>query len=456
MANKIIFPENFLWGAATASYQIEGAWNKHGKGESIWDRFTHTPGKILNGDTGDMADDHYRLWKKDIGLMKKIGLQAYRFSISWTRILPAGRGRVNQKGLDFYSNLVDGLLEAGIEPFVTLYHWDLPQALEDEGGWTVRSTAEAFADYADVVTRTLGDRVKTWITHNEPAVVAWLGYETGVHAPGMTDPVKAVAASHHLLLSHGWTVPVIRRNSPGAEVGIALNCNWTVAASNSAMDLDAHRRSDGKWVRWFADPVFGRGYPADVVEDFKRLGTLPDGTNFIQPGDLDIIATPINFIGVNYYNRGIIRVNAPGNEPQNIFPSPQTPEHWTEMGWENHPDGLVGVLARYYFGYQPPKLYITENGASYSTPPDENGNVPDVHRVNYLRTHVAAAYRAIQAGVPLAGYFVWSLFDNFEWSFGYSQRFGIVWVDYASQKRILKDSAKWYKAVIKRNGLQIV
>jgi len=452
MANKIIFPENFLWGAATASYQIEGAWNKHGKGESTWDRFAHTPGAIKNGDTGDVADDHYNRWKKDIALMKKIGLKAYRFSIAWPRILPAGRGKVNQMGLDFYSKLVDGLLEAGITPFVTLYHWDLPQALEDEGGWAVRSTAEAFVDYANLVSKALGDRVKNWITHNEPAVVAWMGYGTGIHAPGLKDFSLAVPASHHLLLSHGWAVPVIRRNSPGAEVGITLNVAWSVAASNSRADLNVVRASDGQWFRWFADPVFGRGYPYDVYEDFKKMGALPDEMSFVKPGDMEAISTPTDFLGLNYYSRHVVRANTPDNDPQVVFSKPKTPENWTEMGWEIYPEGLTGILSRAYFNYQPLKVYLTENGASYSTGPDENGNVPDELRTNYLRTHFAAAHRALQAGVPLAGYFVWSLMDNFEWSHGYSQRFGIVYVDYQTQRRYLKDSAKWYKGVIKKNG----
>jgi beta-glucosidase len=452
MANKIIFPENFLWGAATASYQIEGAWDRHGRGESIWDRFSHTPGNILNGDTGDVADDHYRLWKKDIGLMKNLGLKAYRFSIAWPRILPAGRGKVNQKGLDFYSKLVDGLLEAGITPFVTLYHWDLPQALEDEGGWAIRSTAEAFADYANIVSRALGDRVKNWITHNEPAVVAWLGHETGVHAPGTRDYPKAVRASHHLLLSHGWAVPLIRRNSPDAEVGITLNINWMAAASNSVDDLKFTREGDGKWFRWFADPLYGQGYPSDMLEYFTKESALPTGIDFVQPDDMDAIAAPTDFIGLNYYRRDLFRADRPDNDPQTVFLKPKTPENWTEMDWENYPEGLTGILNRVYFHYRPLKIYVTENGASYSTGPDENGDVPDEHRTEYLRTHFAAAHRAIQAGVPLAGYFVWSLLDNFEWGHGYSQRFGIIWVDYRTQKRILKDSAKWYKTVIKKNG----
>ena len=452
MASKITFPENFLWGAATASYQIEGAWDKHGKGESTWDRFSHTPGKIRNNDTGDVADDHYRLWKKDIGLMKKIGLKAYRFSISWPRVLPAGRGKVNQKGLDFYDKLVDGLLKANIVPFVTLFHWDLPQALEDEGGWPARSTAEAFLEYTDVITRALGDRVKNWITHNEPAVVAWLGYAMGIHAPGLKDHALGVRAAHHLLFSHGGAIPVIRGNSPGAEVGLALDIWWGMAASNSRADLALLRQNDGMSVRWFIDPLYGRDYPADMVADSMKFGALPNGLDFVQPGDMDTIATPTDFIGLNYYSRTIHRADVSENDPQMDFPKAKAPQHWTEMDWEIYPEGLTNMLARVYFNYQPRKLYITENGASYSTPPDEKGNVADELRAHYLRTHFAAAHRAIQMGVPLAGYFVWSLLDNFEWSWGYMQRFGLIWVDYETQKRTLKDSAKWYRGVIRKNG----
>jgi len=450
---SIKFPDNFKWGAATASYQIEGAWNEDGKGESTWDRFCRQPGAIRNGDTGDVACDHYHRWKDDIGLMKELGLKAYRFSISITRILPSGRGAVNRPGIDFYSRLVDSLLEAGIEPFVTLEHWDLPQALEDEGGWTVRSTAEAFVEYTDVITLALGDRVKNWITHNEPAVVAWLGYSTGVHAPGLKDYALGLRAAHHLLLSHGWAVPVIRRNSPKAEVGIVLNIGWNVAASNGKADLDLARENDGKWFRWYADPVYGHGYPSDMVEYFSNLGVLPNDLDFVQAGDMDMIATPTDFIGLNYYSRNLHRSNTSNNDLQLVFEQPITPEYWTEIGWENYPDGLMGVLARIYFNYNPLKIYITENGASYSTPPDEHSNVPDVHRINYFKTHLAAAHRAIQAGVPLAGYFAWSLLDNFEWSFGYTQRFGIIWVDFDTQKRTMKDSAKWYRNVIEKNGI---
>lgn len=446
------FPKEFVWGAATASYQIEGAWNEHGKGESIWDRFSHTPGKVNNNDNGDTANDHYHLWRKDIKLMKQLGLKAYRFSISWPRILPNGRGKVNQKGINFYSKLVDALLAANITPYVTLYHWDLPQALQNDGGWEMRSTAEAFVEFTEAITQALGDRVKNWSTINEPACAAWLGNDTGEHAPGYKDMKRAIPASFYIMLAHGWAVPIIRKNSPNSEVGITLNVGWKVPASNSTFDLDAVRIADGKWTRWFSDPLYGRGYPADVIADFKQQGFLPNGMNFIIEGDLNAIAVPTDFLGINYYNREIIRSSAPGNEPQTVFAKPKTPENWTAMDWENFPDGLAGVLGRMYFDYKPLKVYVTENGASYPAAPDENGKVHDTYRLNYFKTHLAAVYRVMQAGVPMAGYFAWSLMDNFEWAKGYAQRFGIVWVNFETQERIVKESAKWFKNVIKKNG----
>ncbi|HEY3311367.1 MAG TPA: GH1 family beta-glucosidase [Anaerolineales bacterium] len=448
------FPDNFIWGAATASYQIEGAWNVDGKGESNWDRFTHTPGKIHAGDTGDVACNHYHLWKEDVALLKSLGMPAYRFSIGWPRIFPTGRGAVNEPGLDFYNRLVDELLEAGITPFVTLNHWDIPQALEDEGGWPVRSTAEAFVEYADAVTRALGDRVKHWITHNEPAVVSWMGYSDGTHAPGLKDYSLGVRTSHHLLLSHGWAVPVIRLNSPGAEVGITLNSSWHVPASNSAADRDAARQVEGLWFRWFIDPLYGRGYPSDVTQDLLKRVTLPGGFDFIQPGDMTSISVPTDFIALNYYARQVIRSAAAENSPQTLFPAEKTPENFTDVDWEVFPDGLYGLLARTYFDYLPPKIFITENGASYADGPNANGQVADTHRKNYLKGHLAAALRAIRSGIPLAGYFVWSFLDNFEWAKGYEKRFGIVWVDYQTQQRIPKDSALWYADVVRNNAIQ--
>ncbi len=456
MAEKLTFPSQFLWGTATAAYQIEGAWEADGKGESIWDRFSHTPGKVINGDTGDLACDHYHRWPEDIALMTDLGLHAYRFSISWPRVLPAGRGQVNQAGLDFYSRLVDGLLAAGITPFATLYHWDLPQALQDGGGWADRSTAEAFVEYADVISRHLGDRIGHWITHNEPSVVAYNGNLTGEHAPGITDLGIALRVSHHLLLSHGWAVPVLRRNSPGSEVGITINVNVTEPASPSAEDYDDFRYQDGIWTRWFMDPLYGRGYPADLVVDHVASGGLsPEGLTFVQAGDMETIAVRIDFLGLNYYFRLLSRspeIPEAENHPQTVFQAPKDTTNWTEMGWEVYPRGLIQVLARLAFDYQLPKIYITENGASYSDGPDGERRIRDDRRLRYLREHFAWAHRAIALGVPLAGYFVWSFLDNFEWARGYAQRFGLVWVDYKTQDRILKDSAHWYKRVIEDNG----
>jgi len=450
---RLSFPDHFIWGAATASYQIEGGWDQDGKGESTWDRFSHTSGKTHAGDTGDLACDHYRLWKEDVALMKQLGLPAYRFSIAWPRILPSGRGARNQPGLDFYSRLVDELLNAGITPFVTLEHWDLPQALEDEGGWATRSTAEAFVEYADVVSRAIGDRVKHWITHNEPAVVAWMGYGMGIHAPGLHDFALAVRASHHLLLSHGWAVPVLHRNSPACEVGITLNSSWGVPASNSASDRDAVRRADGMWTRWFLDPLYGRGYPADICADFMERNASPNGPDFVRDGDMQAISVSTDFIGLNYYSRRVIRADAPDNDPQTVFSAEKNPDNYTEMDWEIHPAGLFGLLSRVYFNYLPPKIYITENGACYTDNPDANGRVADIRRLNYFKRHLAAAQLATQVGIPLAGYFAWSLMDNFEWSKGYEKRFGLVRVDYETQERIPKDSAHWYSQVIANNAL---
>lgn len=456
MKRHITFPESFLWGTATSAYQIEGAWDADGKGESIWDRFSHTPGKVENGDTGDVACDHYHRWPEDIKLMEELGLQAYRFSISWPRILPQGRGQVNQAGLDFYSRLVDGLLKAGITPFLTLYHWDLPQALQDEGGWAVRSTAEAFVEYADALSRHLGDRVKHWITHNEPAVVAYNGTSSGEHAPGIQDPAAALRTGHHLLLSHGWAVPVLRQNSRDAEVGITLNINWIVPASPSQADVHAYRYADGIWMRWFLDPIYGRHYPADIVTDHVAAGYVPpEGMSFVEVGDMRAIAVPTDFLGLNYYTRFLGRnhdVPEHENLPETVFQAPQNDTDWTEMAWEVYPDGLFNVLCRLHFEYQVPKIYITENGCSYSDGPDADGRVRDVRRLHYLRDHFAAAHRAMEIGVPLAGYFVWSFLDNFEWGHGYAQRFGIVWVDFGTQQRIPKDSALWYRQVIAAHG----
>ncbi len=440
------FPSNFVWGTATASYQIEGAWNEDGKGESIWDRFTHTPSKILGGDTGDVACDHYHRWPEDIELMADLGLNAYRFSISWPRILPNGRGQINQAGLDFYSRLVDGLLEAGIIPFPTLYHWDLPQVLQDEGGWPVRSTAEAFVEYADVVSQHLGDRIGHWMTVNEPWVIASMGYLMGVHAPGHQSLDEMLPASHHILLAHGRTVPVLRSNSPDAEVGIVLNLSPQVSASPSYADRTSAWFFDGIHNRWYLDPISGRGYPEDIVKSYGRE------LDYILPGDMETIAAPIDFLGVNFYNRGIHRNFG---EDDNLSETVQHTGEYTEMGWEVHPESLYDLLGRLHFDYRFPSFYVTENGAAFSDQLSDDGHVHDEDRISYLQRHFQSAAKAIAAGVPVKGYFVWSLMDNFEWSYGNSMRFGLIYIDYKTQQRIFKDSALWYKQVIEVSGLEI-
>ncbi|NOZ26964.1 MAG: beta-glucosidase [Chloroflexi bacterium] len=448
MAEEHEFPAGFLWGAATASYQIEGAWNEDGKGESIWDRFSHTPGKVLNGDTGDVACDHYHRWKDDIQLMQEIGLKGYRFSISWPRVLPTGRGKANPAGLDFYNRLVDGLLEAGIRPFVTLYHWDLPQALQEIGGWGNRDVAYYFADYAALIGRRLGDRVKQWITHNEPWVVAFVGHLYGVHAPGLTDPRLALQVSHHLLLSHGEAARALRdAGDADTQVGITLNLSPAHAASESEADQAAARRQDGFQNRWFLDPLFRGAYPPDMLELYGDLAPQ------VAPGDMARIQAPLDFLGVNYYTRSVVK-DAPDAEiPKTQAVKPEGPEY-TEMGWEVYPEGLYELLTRLQRDYDPPALYITENGCAFPDEVNEQGQVDDERREAYLREHFIQAHRAIQDGVKLRGYFVWSLLDNFEWALGYSKRFGIVYVDYPTQRRIIKRSGRWYSKVIARNTVE--
>ncbi|RLD03097.1 MAG: beta-glucosidase [Chloroflexi bacterium] len=443
------FPKNFIWGTATSSYQIEGAWNEDGKGESIWDRFSHTPEKIKDASSGDVACDHYHRYQEDVDLMKSLGMQAYRFSIAWARIFPDGRGEVNQAGLDFYDNLVDALLDAGIRPFVTLYHWDLPQALQDEGGWENRAIVDAFAEYADVVSKRLGDRVKDWITHNEPWVAAYIGNAWGVHAPGKTEYKSALRVAHHLLLSHGAAVPIIRKNSADSQVGITLNLTVADPADpENPSDWDAARQMDGFMNRWFLDPLYGRHYPADMVASFDTA--YPDSINFIEEGDLETIAAPTDFLGVNYYTRAVVRATE-GVMPEQV--KVETSDY-TDMNWEIHPVSLTELLNRLYYDYRPRKIYITENGASYATAPNKEGRVEDTKRLEFLQGHFNAAHRALQDGVPLAGYFVWSFMDNFEWGEGYGERFGITWVDFDTQERIPKDSALWYSKVIEANGLR--
>ncbi len=449
------FPPGFLWGVATSAYQVEGATGADGRGESIWDRFAATPGAIEDGSDGRVACDHYHRWPEDVALMRQLGLNAYRFSIAWPRIQPLGRGAVNAAGLDFYDRLVDGLLEAGLAPMATLYHWDLPQALQDRGGWGSRDTASAFVDYAHAVSMRLGDRVTHWCTHNEPWCIAALGHEHGAHAPGLKDPALSLRVAHHLLLSHGWAVPVLRRNAPRAEVGVVLIASHAEPHTDSAADREAARGFDALFNRWYLDPIFRGEYPADGVADRVRQGHLPPGElPFVRPGDLAAIAAPLDFLGLNYYSRTVLSgAPGPAGEPPPRAVAMAPREQLTDMGWEVWPQGLEDLLLRLQRDYQPARIYITENGAAYGDLPNGDGRIHDARRRDYLAGHLRALSRAIAAGVPVGGYFHWSLLDNFEWAFGYTKRFGLVHVDLATQRRTLKDSAQFYGAVAAANAV---
>lgn len=428
------FPPGFAWGAATASYQIEGAALADGRGESIWDRFSHTPGRVVGGDTGDVACDHYHRYREDVALMARLGLDAYRFSVAWPRVIPAGVGRVNAPGLDFYDRLVDELLGHGIAPHVTLYHWDLPQTLEDAGGWPVRGTAEAFAAYADVVARRLGDRVASIATLNEPWCATFLGYRLGTHAPGRTDPAAANAAAHHLLVAHGLGMEAIRAAAPGTPAGIVLNFEPKRPATTHPLDLEAAALEHDQFNRWFLDPIMGADYPEDGARSFGWM------RQEVLPGDMPLIAAPIDFLGINYYTSRTVRSPLlPA-----LSPSAPPPE-LTAMGWEVHPDGLTDVLefVRSRTGDLP--LYLTENGAAYQANPVDRTRDPE--RIDYLRRHVEAARTAIERGVPLVGYFAWSLLDNFEWHEGYAHRFGLVDVDFETQERRVRDSGRYWASL---------
>ncbi|MFG1775113.1 GH1 family beta-glucosidase [Micromonospora sp. NPDC049048] len=451
------FPDNFVWGAATAAYQIEGAATDDGRGPSIWDTFSRTPGKVHDGHTGDVACDHYHRYADDVALMAELGLHAYRFSVAWPRIQPDGTGPVNPRGLDFYDRLTDTLLARGIDPIVTLYHWDLPQALQDRGGWTNRETAEHFATYATAVHTRLGDRISTWTTLNEPWCSAYLGYGNGVHAPGEQDPGAAFAAVHHLLLGHGLAARALR--AAGARtVGITVNpADVRAADADSAADAAAVRLVDGLHNRIFLDPLLRAAYPDDVLEHVARIIE----PTFVRDGDEKLIAAPIDLLGVNYYAPTYVAGRPdgaggsayPGTEGAVEFLPPAGP--LTDMGWMIEPAGLTRLLERLATDYPGVPLMVTENGAAFPDKADAGGagQVMDADRIAYLDGHLRAVHEAISRGVDLRGYLVWSLLDNFEWAEGYRRRFGIIHVDYLTQRRTPKSSARWYQEVISRNGL---
>jgi beta-glucosidase len=449
------FPDGFKWGVATASYQIEGGVDEGGRAPSIWDTFAHTPGAVHGGDTGDVADDHYHRWPEDVELLAELGVGAYRFSFAWPRLQPTGRGPLNEAGVDFYARLVDALLDRGIQPWPTLYHWDLPQALQDVGGWGVRDTAERFREYAAAVHERFHDRITHWTTLNEPWCSAFLGHAQGRHAPGMQDAATALRAAHHLLLGHGLAIAAMRESGDERNrFGITLNLYPVSAASDAEADLDAARRIDGLANRLFLDPVLLGRYPADVLDDVAGIG---DDAHVLA-GDEELIGVPLDFLGINYYSRHVVRAGRPDGEPSPWvgsadveFVSRGLPK--TEMGWEVDPAGLHDVLTRVHREYPHLPLYITENGAAFDDEPTPGDGVRDPERIAYLDSHFRVARKAIDDGVDLRGYFVWTLMDNFEWGWGFSKRFGLVHVDYETLRRTPKDSARWFAAVTRRNGV---
>ena len=444
----ITFPENFIWGAATASYQIEGAARDDGKGTSIWDKYSHTSGKILNGDTGDIACDHYHKFKEDVKLMKELGLKGYRLSVSWPRIYPDGKGEINQKGVDFYRYLIEELLKNEIDPIVTLYHWDLPQALQDKGGWGNRDTSDYFAEYASYMFRVLGDEVKKWITINEPSVISYLGYGLGTHAPGFKSYPLSILVSHILNLAHAKAVMAYKQNNYKGEIGITLNLTPVHPASNSSADNKKAVFMDGIYNRWFLDPVLKGKYPEDLFKFFKRYLRSP----VIKPEDMNLISeNPVDFLGVNYYYRTVIK-HSIKNFPLFYEQVKPVESEYTDMEWEVYPKGIYELLTRISKDYNYPHIFITENGAAFKDTISPDGSINDDDRLNYLKDHFYEAYRSIEDGVKLDGYYVWSLMDNFEWAYGYSKRFGLIYVDYNTLERKLKKSAKWYSEVIKNNG----
>ena len=428
------FPPAFVWGVATAAFQIEGAAREDGKGESVWDRFCRQPGAIADASNGDVACDHYHRLEADLDLIASLGVDIYRFSVSWPRVLPLGRGAWNEAGLAFYDRLVDGLIARGVRPYLTLNHWDLPQALQDEGGWAARATVQAFVEYARGIQRRLGNRVAAITTHNEPWVIAVLGHEQGNFAPGIKSRKTAVQVAHHLLLSHGLALQAMRADGATARLGIVLNLAHMEPATASAADINATRLADARGRRWYTDALFNGTYPAEVLAELGADAPL------IEPGDMAHIAQPLDYLGVNYYSRGVAGADGPYDVKTSGLPL-------TEMGWEIYPRGLTELLLTLHREYRLPPVYITENGGAFKDAL-QAGAVHDADRIDYLHSHIAAVAEALRQGVPMVGYMVWSLMDNFEWSSGYAKRFGIVHVDYTTQQRTPKDSARWYRDLI--------
>ncbi|CAL1241484.1 GH1 family beta-glucosidase [Candidatus Methylocalor cossyra] len=443
MTDRTRFPAEFLWGAATSAYQIEGSPLADGAGVSNWHRFSHRPGTVAHGDTGDLACDHYRRWRDDLQWMRRLGLSAYRFSIAWHRLFPDGRSGPNPKGLDFYQRLVDALNQAGIEPFITLHHWDMPAALEDLGGWAHRDCPQRFADYAHCLFRALAGRVRLFATLNEPWVIVHEGYLQGGHPPGLRSPAKARLAAHHLLLGHGLAVAAFRADGQG-RIGLVVNLEPKHPASDRPEDQAAASRLDAYMNRQFLDPLWFGAYPDELAEIFG-----PDQVEF-PAADWRLIRQPVDFLGINYYSRAVVRAD-PAHPPFYAQALPPQGE-CTAMGWEVYPAGLETCLLWVKDRYPGVPLYVTENGAAFDDPPPSAGRVADPRRTDYFRTHLRALHRAMAQGAPVQGYFAWSLLDNFEWTYGYAKRFGLIHVDFATQTRTLKDSGRFYQQVIESQG----
>jgi len=439
LSTKSQFPDDFVWGVATSAFQIEGAATQDGKGPSIWDSFCRRSGVIADNTNGDVACEHYTRWASDLDMIANLGVDAYRFSIAWPRVQPTGAGAWNEKGLDFYERLIDGMLDRNIKPYLTLNHWDLPDALQADGGWANRETVHRFVEYAEGIQVRMGDRLASITTHNEPWVMAVLGHETGVFAPGVKSRATAAQVSHHLLLSHGLAVQALRAQGSKAKLGIVLNLSPMHPATASAADHAKAQLEDGRLLRWYMDPLFKASYPQDVLDDLGKDAPR------MQASDLKDISAPIDFLGVNYYSRTVVSADnswRPGTSGFEV----------TEMDWEVYPEGLTELLLRIHRDYPAPPMYVTENGGAFKDVL-ENGQVHDLQRTDYLRQHIAAVAVAMRQGVRMDGYMVWSLMDNFEWASGYEKRFGIVHVDYATQVRTLKDSALWYRDFLKQSKL---
>jgi len=430
------FPPSFVWGVATSSFQIEGAASEDGKGPSIWDTFCRVPGVIADASNGDVACNHYHLWERDLDMIADLGVDAYRFSVSWPRVRPDGSGAWNVKGLDFYEKLVDGLLQRGIKPYLTLNHWDLPDALQQQGGWAQRDTVHRFVEYARGMMRCLGDRITSITTHNEPWVMATLGHETGIFAPGIKHRATAMQVTHHLLLSHGLALQALRADGVRSKLGLVLNLSPMEPASPAPEDIEKTKLEDGRLLRWYMDSLFKGAYPADVVDFLGRDAPT------ISSGDMNAISCPMDFLGINYYSRSVISSAGTWDVKKSGLPL-------TEMGWEVYPEGLTELLVRMDRDYNVPPLYVTENGGAFKDR-FEDGRVHDAQRTDYIARHIAAVAEAMNQGVQMAGYMVWSLMDNFEWASGYEKRFGIVHVDYETQARTLKDSALWYRDFLRQ------